>query len=125
MFTDLVESTSRRVRVGDDEYDRFIGEHVRVTTRTVERSGGRVVKFTGDGVMAVFASASDALDAAVGCQVDGQGLQSWAAGSLLRVGLSVGDVVIGDDDPQGTPVVEAARLCSAAQPGQILCSTRW
>src|SRR5436853_554794 len=40
----------------------------------------------------------------------------------LRIGISAGDVVHQDGDIFGTPVVEAARLEGAADPGQILCS---
>ena len=60
MFTDVADSTRRRVRIGDDRFDEFRREHDRIITATVERSGGRVVKFTGDGVMAIFASATNA-----------------------------------------------------------------
>ena len=121
MFTDVADSTRLRVRIGDDRFDEFRREHDRIITATVERCGGRVVKFTGDGVMAIFASATNALDAAVGCQAEVQRLRGRPPGKLLRVGLSIGDVAIDDSDVQGTPVVEAARLCAAAAAGQILC----
>ena len=41
---------------------------------------------------------------------------------VLRVGLSAGDVTVDAGDCFGTPVVEAARLCAAAQGGQILAA---
>src|SRR5256885_5900527 len=47
--------------------------------------------------------------------------------SEVRIGISAGDVVVEGDDCFGTPVIEAARLCSAAGGGQILASemVRW
>ena len=38
----------------------------------------------------------------------------------VRIGMSAGDVEVVDDDYFGEPVVEAARLCAAAEPGSIL-----
>ena len=76
-------------------------------------------------VMAAFSGAADAVDAAVGIQ---QAFRRWQdvdgdiAKSGIRVGVSIGDALRGDSDLHGTVVVEAARLCAAAQPGQILCS---
>lgn len=86
---------------------------------------GEVVKSTGDGVQAVFHSATDALAAAVSIQ---QRIAKYSrrpdaiAPMQLRVGIAVGDVVSQDDDIHGTPVVEAVRLQAAAGAGRIVCS---
>ena len=40
--------------------------------------------------------------------------------SDIRIGISVGEATLEDDDYFGDPVVEAARLCAAADGGQIL-----
>lgn len=87
--------------------------------------GGEVIKSTGDGVQAVFHSATDALAAAVSIQqrIGRYSQRPDAIAPLeLRIGISVGDVVHQDDDIHGTPVVEAVRLQAAAGAGRIVCS---
>jgi len=86
------------------------------------------VKNLGDGIMATFVGASDAVGAAVAIQ---QAIvrhnRSGAVGLEVRIGISAGDVVFEGNDCFGTPVIEAARLCGAAAGGQILASemVRW
>ena len=126
LFTDLVESTALRVRVGEEEADRLRQRHDVLLTRAISEHHGRLVKHTGDGVMATFEGASDAIAAAVAIQqaiaVENRSRPDDAR-LRVRVGISVGDVSAEDDDCFGLPVVEAQRLESAADPGQILCSS--
>ena len=87
----------------------------------IERVGGRQVKSLGDGVMAVFPNAASGLDAAVGIQRRVDRLdRRFDMPIRVRIGMSAGDVEVVDDDYFGEPVVEAARLCAAAEPGSIL-----
>ncbi len=87
----------------------------------IERVGGRQVKSLGDGVMAVFPNAASGLEAAVGIQRRVDRLdRRFAMPIRVRIGMSAGDVEVVDDDYFGEPVVEAARLCAAAEPGSIL-----
>lgn len=125
VFCDLVGSTAQRTALGDDHADQLALRLDTMLRGVVERHHGSVVKGTGDGVMAVFESASDALDAAVDAQ------QSAAAHNrdrpslehlVLRVGVSAGDVQFVAHDCHGTPVVEAARLEGAASPTEIYVS---
>jgi DNA-binding SARP family transcriptional activator/class 3 adenylate cyclase/tetratricopeptide (TPR) repeat protein len=112
LFTDLVGSTELRCRVGEDEADRFIvAEQLRVD-EVVEGHGGWVVKGTGDGVLAAFAGAADALDAAVAIQ--------QASRHPVRIGISIGEVSWHGGDCFGRPVVEAARLVARAEPSEVL-----
>lgn len=125
LFTDLVASTEARARLGQEGADRLRQTHDRLLTHAVQANRGRVVKSLGDGIMAVFASASDALTAAVTAQRAVARHNRSVAGPVrldVRMGLSVGDVVFEGTDCFGTPVVEAARLCDAAGGGQILAS---
>jgi class 3 adenylate cyclase/tetratricopeptide (TPR) repeat protein len=119
LFTDLVDSTGLGSRWGDEAADGVRRAHDEALTGVITAAGGVVVKSLGDGLMAVFDSAADAVGAAVGCQ------QAVAAMDgpeplMIRVGVSVGDVTFEDDDCHGSTVNEAARLCAAAQGGQIL-----
>ena len=125
LFTDLVESTAMRVRLGEEGADRLRLRHDELLTRAIADHHGRLVKHTGDGVMATFEGASDAVAAAVAMQqaIDVENRVHADEPLLVRVGISVGDVSAEDDDCFGLPVVEAQRLENAAQPGQILCSS--
>lgn len=117
VVTDLVGSTQRRSQVGEVAADRLDRSVHGTSSATVAEHGGIVVKGLGDGLLATFGSAADAVAAAIAVQ------QSVAAAHEvgLRVGVSVGDVARqADGDVLGLPVVEAARLCAAAETGQIL-----
>src|SRR5437879_3035898 len=121
LVTDLVGSTELRVRVGEEAADEFRRVHDRLLADAVDRGGGTVIKGLGDGILASFLSAADALSAAVGIQqaVDGYS-RRHSESHEVRIGVSGGDITVEDDDIFGIPVVEAARLCSAASGKQIL-----
>ena len=81
------------------------------------------MKNTGDGILATFDSAVDALEAAVAAQQATERHARRVEVLLrLRVGLAVGEVGFEEGDVFGTPVVEAARLVASASAGQILCT---
>src|SRR5205085_9125776 len=89
----------------------------------IERHRGELVKHEGDGVMAIFGSAADAIGCAASMQIAlDRSVSDAAARFVMRVGVSAGDVAEEHGDYHGTPVVEAARLCAAAQGCQILVS---
>ncbi|MGH8974531.1 MAG: ATP-binding protein [Acidimicrobiia bacterium] len=128
LFTDLVGSTELRSRLGEDAAEELRHEHDALVAGAVEAGRGNLVKNLGDGIMATFTGASDALAAAVAIQqAIGRHNRSSAAPLEVRIGISAGDVVAEGDDYFGTPVIEAARLCGAAAGGQILASemVRW
>src|SRR5262245_9570784 len=88
---------------------------------------GRVVRLMGDGTLAEFASAVDAVQ----CAVDIQKAMREANANLpedraivLRVGLNLGDVVVEDSDLYGDGVNIAARLEAMAEPGGICVSSK-
>src|SRR6478672_7116807 len=65
LFCDLVGSTERQTRVGDDAADEFRRRFFGVLTEVVAETSGDVVKNTGDGLMIVYReSATDAVTAA-------------------------------------------------------------
>ena len=121
LFTDLVSSTELRSSLGDDAADELRREHDRLHAEAISAHGGALVKGLGDGVMATFPGATEALAAAVAMQ---RGVARWRRrvehALSIRVGISAGDVVFEDNDCFGGPVVEAARLCAAAEADQIL-----
>src|SRR5215469_11975918 len=83
--------------------------------------GGRVFKTTGDGFLAEFASAVQALRCAVAVQ---ERLNSEPDGLRLRIGVHQGEVVAEGDDLLGDGVIIAARLEPLAEPGGICISAR-
>ncbi|HEV2368836.1 MAG TPA: AAA family ATPase, partial [Acidimicrobiales bacterium] len=121
LFTDLVDSTEMRTRLGDDVADGIRRQHDSLLTEAVIGHGGSVVKGLGDGILATFPGAAEAVGAGVAMQ---RALQrrnrreNWEL--AIRVGISAGDLSHENGDCFGTPVVEASRLCAAAIGGQIL-----
>ena len=125
VVTDLVSSTKLRAALGEEAADQLHRLHARMLREVAEANGGTVVKGLGDGVLARFGGAADALAAAVAMQqaADCQGRGDGDTPLVLRIGLSAGDVAVEEDgDLLGTPVIEAARLCGAARGGQILAA---
>ena len=89
------------------------------------RYGGRLVKLTGDGALAEFPSAVDALSAAIEFQqaaADTSGRHPEAERIVLRIGLHLGDLIVDGDDLYGDGVNVAARLEAEAPAGGILIS---
>ena len=119
VFTDVVDSTAHRTRVGESKADAIFRSHEDLLRRIVADHGGRVLKSVGDGVMAVFGAASDAVVAATAVHAAAARATPELA---LRVGVAAGDVSWDEDDCFGLPVVIAKRLEAAAEPGQVLLS---
>ena len=124
LFTDLVGSTAQRSRIGEEAADVLRVKHDALITDAITAHRGTVVKHTGDGAMATFSAAVDAVAAAVAIQqaVDGHNRRGTDERMEVRVGISVGDVTFSGDDCFGLPVIEAQRLEAAADGGQILCA---
>jgi Adenylate cyclase, family 3 (some proteins contain HAMP domain) len=124
LFTDLVGSTDLMTEVGEAAFDELRRVHFAALRAAIENVGGEEIKNTGDGVMAVFGSAAEAVDCAVAMQhaVDRYS-RAGPVPLAIRVGLALGDVIFEEDDVFGAPVVEAARLVATARSGQILASS--
>lgn len=123
LVTDLVGSTRLRVALGEEAADELRRTHDALLGSVVEATHGRVVKGLGDGILALYPAASDALDAAVAIQdaVRAANASEAAVAEVeVRIGISSGDVSLEGGDGFGTPVVEASRLCSAAPDGGTL-----
>ena len=124
LFTDVVGSTQLSHRQAPEDADEVRRQHFSILRQAVTEAGGKEVKNLGDGLMAVFGSASTALACAVAMQqgVDQDNRDRLHPAVGLRIGLSGGDVIPEDDDYFGDPVVEAARLCALCNGGQILAA---
>ena len=124
LATDLAGSTELRIRLGEERVDQVRRAHDQLLRHVVEAEGGTVIKGLGDGILAMFASASNAVSAAVAIEQAAYAHNRAApeAPFTIRIGLSAGDVSLEDGDCFGTPVVEASRLCAAANGAQILAA---
>lgn len=100
VFTDLVSSTRLRIAEGDAAADELRRRHDDALRAAVANDGGTVVKGMGDGIMATFTSAAEAVAAAVAMHQAVARLNRRRRGEAveIRVGLSAGDVVWEDDD---------------------------
>jgi class 3 adenylate cyclase len=117
LFTDIVDSTKQAAEMGDSRWRELLAEHDRRARRSVEAERGRLVKNTGDGVLASFDGPARAIHAARELQdsLEPLGLQ-------IRSGVHTGECERIGDDLGGIAVHIGARVGSAAGPGEVLVS---
>ena len=121
LFTDLVDSTVILNHDGADRSEVVRRSHFGALRHAIRRCRGEEIKTTGDGLMVVFRSALDAVECAVAMQRAVARLRREEPFTPeVRVGVSAGEATVDNDDWYGQPVVEASRLCSTAERGQIL-----
>jgi len=122
LFTDL-EGSTRLWEQHPDAMRDALARHDEILREAVEKRGGHVVKTTGDGLHAAFATAHDATSAAVDAQ-RALDRESWPLPDPLqvRMGLHTGEADIRDGDYYGTAVNRASRIAAVAHGGQIVCS---
>ncbi len=138
MSADPVQRRLAAILVADVAgYSRLMGEDEEGTLATltahlkeliepcIAEHRGRVVKTTGDGLLAEFASVVDAVRCAVAFQ---EGMAERNADTPedrrieFRIGVNLGDVIVQDDDVYGDGVNVAARLEGLAEPGSVVVS---
>ncbi len=123
LFTDI-EGSTRLWQEQPVEMRLALARHDEIVRDAIEAHDGHVVKTTGDGAHAVFAIASDAIDAAVAAH-RAIGLEHWPLSAPLRVrmGIHSGPAELRDGDYYGTAVNRAARIMSIAHGGQVVISS--
>jgi serine/threonine-protein kinase len=124
LFSDIVGSTELKNRLGTVEYAELLSRHDQIFRQIIDSTpGAHILKDTGDGFFASFATASDAVRAALRFQY---GLTRRAAPLQARVGLHLGEVAELELETTGLPKLVglaadfAARLMALASGGQIL-----
>jgi len=124
LFTDVVNSTTLTQLLGDDAALAVLGVHDTIVRDALSALGGREIKHTGDGIMASFISAASAVRCAIRVQreLDKHSKTNPNGALKVRVGAAVGEPVEQDNDLFGSTVQLASRLCTHAQPEQILVS---
>jgi class 3 adenylate cyclase len=117
LFTDLVDSTSNAARLGDRGWREVLSRHYQSARTELDRYGGREVKTTGDGMLAIFEGPAAALRCAAAIR------SSAASHDLqIRAGVHVGEVDLVWAAVEGLAVHEAARIMASAGPQEILAS---
>ncbi|SEG90921.1 Adenylate and Guanylate cyclase catalytic domain-containing protein [Nonomuraea solani] len=123
LFTDVVSSTALRIRLGEERANDVFRRLYQLLRSVVTASGSTFTKSLGDGLMAVFDSATAGLDAIIAVQQAVADENERAQEKIsIRAALAAGDVAWGRDDVSGLPTVEAARLVAVAEGGQVLCT---
>jgi class 3 adenylate cyclase len=118
LFTDIVGSTQRAAALGDHAWRELLDRHDALVRSCIERSGGRAVKTTGDGVLATFDGPGRALDAAREISTSAPRLDLH-----VRDGLHAGEIEVTVDDVAGLAVHVAARVAALAAPDEVLVSS--
>jgi class 3 adenylate cyclase/pimeloyl-ACP methyl ester carboxylesterase len=119
LFTDIVDSTALTERLGDVAF-REKARRLEVALREVIRNkGGMAIegKLLGDGVLAIFTSAHEAIAAAVQCGAAGD-----VEGLSLHLGIHAGDVIREESNVYGGAVNIASRVSGLSAPGEVLVS---
>lgn len=117
LFTDIVDSTAQAVAHGPAAWRDIVGRHNELAERVIDQREGRLVKTTGDGVIALFDSAERAVRAAAAL--------SEAIGPLgirLRAGVHSGEAELTQGDVRGLAVHAAARIMALAEPDGVWVS---
>jgi adenylate cyclase len=122
LATDVVGYAALMERAEEATYVEFERLKRDVIEPSLSRHEGRLIKTTGDGALAEFASPS----AAVRCAVEMQeSIASGRSSLSLRIGINLGEVIVGaDGDLFGDGINIAVRLEGIADPGGILTSEK-
>jgi class 3 adenylate cyclase len=123
MFTDMQDSTGVTHRLGDEAAQEIVRAHNAIVRAALVIHHGTEIKHTGDGLMASFVSPARALACAIDVQQRIARHNETAAIPIrLRIGMNAGEPIAEENDLFGTPVQVASRVCSHAEPEQILVS---
>jgi len=117
LFTDVVDSTAQAARLGDRRWRALIDLHDSLVADHISAHGGRLVKTTGDGVLATFDGPGRAIRgaAAMRDELDRVGI-------TIRAGIHTGEIEVRGDDVGGIAVHLAARIMALAEPDEIMVS---
>jgi class 3 adenylate cyclase len=117
LFTDIVGSTQRAATEGDRRWRTLLESHDTISRGVIDQHGGRVIRLTGDGVLATFDGPGRAVQCALSLR---DALRTLAID--IRAGIHTGEVDVRGDDISGIGVHVAARVADHADPGQIWVS---
>lgn len=125
LFSDLRDFTAFVERHGNVEAAALVGRFLEIARAAVARHDGATIKTEGDSIHAVFPAASSAVMCGLAIVDAAVELSAQDPDRPLRVGVGVhaGEAVATDGGYIGTAVNLAARVCSAARPGEVLVTS--
>jgi len=117
LFTDIVGSTERAAAQGDRHWRTLLESHDTISRGVIDQHGGRIIKLTGDGVLATFDGPGRAVQCARSLR---EALRTLAID--IRAGIHTGEIEVRGDDIGGIAVHVASRVLDHADPGEIWVS---
>lgn len=131
LFADLRGSTALYLKLGNSEAATVVTHSLAMLGQIIAKSGGRVIKTLGDGLMAVFDDAEHAIESAANLHDSldriapvADGLPSKAPAIKLKVAVAWGEMVEVDGDCFGDAVNVAARLLDLAGDNETLTTAQ-
>src|SRR5437763_16220430 len=114
LFTDIVGSTEKARELGDRKWRDLLDRHDELARAELERHQGKLVKTTGDGLLATFDGPARGIRCATALR--------QVLPVPIRAGLHTGEVELRGDDVGGIAVHIGARVASVAEAGEVLVS---
>ncbi len=118
LFTDIVDSTSKTIQLGDRSWRELLERHHSLVRRELLRFGGREIDTAGDGFLAAFDGPARAIRCA--CAVVERVRE---LGLVVRAGLHTGECEVADGKLAGIALHTGARVAGNAEPGEVLVSS--
>ena len=118
MFSDIVSSTERAAGMGDRRWRDELDRHDELVRAQLRAHGGREIKTTGDGFLALFDAPARAIRCAVAIRE-----QLRAVGVDVRIGLHSGEVELRGSDVGGIAVNIGARVAAVGSAGDVVVSS--
>jgi class 3 adenylate cyclase len=117
LFTDIVGSTAHAAALGDRAWRQVLDRHDGIAQSAVSACAGRLIKRTGDGILATFDVPAHGLECA-------KALRAALAHAeiAIRAGVHTGEVELREDDVAGIGVNIAARVAALAGSSEVLVS---
>jgi len=118
LFQDIVDSTVHASRLGDSNWRQLLERCQADGLREIARQGGRLIKSTGDGILATFDGPTQASRTALAMHE-----KAKESGVLTRAGIHTGECELMGDDIGGIAVHIASRVEGIAEPGEVLATS--
>ncbi|MCG8508628.1 MAG: adenylate/guanylate cyclase domain-containing protein, partial [Rhodospirillales bacterium] len=124
MFTHLANYEDLGAQLGENTAQEVLQAHNQIVERALLEFGGKRIKQIRNGIMAAFMDAAQAVRAAIAIRdrITDQNAANPRKKARVKIGLNSGEPVAEGNDLFGASVQLAARIMSAAEPGQVLVS---
>jgi class 3 adenylate cyclase len=117
LYTDIVGSTQTAAKAGDRQWREVLEQHEMISEREIQRQRGRLIKSTGDGVLATFDGPARAVRCACAIRDAVPALEIE-----IRAGIHTGEIELRGDDIGGIAVHIGQRVSSLAGASEVLVS---